>query len=488
MTEAKLQILDEVNCKFIGLDAIHRRVLHAKSKVFNPANRYIPSVRLGRWDGKEIYFQIGGGTYINLLPEQIDYLAEQNIDIEIEDLRTYNRDFEFSPIDDNYFSNKVWPDNHQMAGQPVKLRELQVIAANHFLSDQQCIAQLPTSSGKSLLCAVLAHKVEKYGRSIVIVPNKDLISQTEQYYRDLGLDVGVYYGERKEFFKTHTICSWQSLAKLSENAIDIGLPEPVTFEKFIQGVVAVIVDEVHTAKAQLLKDLLTGPLAKVPIRWGITGTIPKEPFEIINLTITLGNVTHSVATSDLQEQGILSNCDVNILQLIDLKEFSDYATEHDFLVTDKRRLDYISKIIISASASGNVLVLVSRKETGKELEKLIPDSMFLSGATKSTTRREHYDEVATTNSKILIATSGIAAVGIDVPNINHLIMLETGKSFIRTIQSIGRALRTTKDKNHATIWDICSTCRFSKKHLTARKKYYKEQGFPSTVEKVNWLA
>ena len=183
---------------------------------------------------------------------------------------------------------------------------------------------------------------------------------------------------------------------------------------------------------------------------------------------------------------MLSDCNVKILQLIDTQMFKDYHAEYEFLVSSPERLGFISKLIRAASESGNVLVLVGRKETGKQLEELIPDSIFLSGATDSKTRKEHYNEVKTSNSKVIIATAGIAAVGIDVPRINHLFLIESGKSFVRTIQSVGRALRTSFDKVNAQIWDICSSCKYSKKHLTERKRYYREQQFPFTIEKINW--
>ena len=57
----------------------------------------------------------------------------------------------------------------------------------------------------------MSYSVENYGRSIIIVPNKSLVVQTEADYINLGLDVGVYFGDRKEFGRTHTICTWQSL-------------------------------------------------------------------------------------------------------------------------------------------------------------------------------------------------------------------------------------------------------------------------------------
>ena len=53
----------------------------------------------------------------------------------------------------------------------------------------------------------------------------------------------------------------------------------VTLSEFLQGVKTVIIDEVHQAKAEVLKKLLTQHLNHAPIRWGLTGTVPKEQFE-----------------------------------------------------------------------------------------------------------------------------------------------------------------------------------------------------------------
>ena len=233
-----------------------------------------------------------------------------------------------------------------------------------------------------------------------------------------------------------------------------------------------VVSNCHGIQAEKLSGLLTKEFSEIPIRWAVTGTIPKEPHQVINLTISIGDVIHKLATSELQELGILSNCDVKIVQMIDSREFTTYSSEYSYLVSDEDRLEFVAKLIENAAKTGNILVLVGRKETGKTLESLISGSIFLSGDTKSKTRKDHYDEVAISNSKVIIATAGIAAVGIDIPRLNHLVIFEPGKSFVRVVQSVGRALRTSFDKNHATIWDICSTCKFSKRHLTQRKKFY----------------
>ena len=65
-------------------------------------------------------------------------------------------------------------------------------------------------------------------------------------------------------------------------------------------------------------------------------------------------------------------------------------------------------------------------------------------------------------------------------------LLEPGKSFVRVIQSIGRGVRKAKDKDFVQIWDLTSTCKFAKRHLTQRKKFYKEAQYPFTIEKVDW--
>jgi superfamily II DNA or RNA helicase len=85
-----------------------------------------------------------------------------------------------------------------------------------------------------------------------------------------------------------------------------------------------------------------------------------------------------------------------------------------------------------------------------------------------------------------VATFGVAAVGINIPRIFNLVLLEPGKSFVRVIQSIGRGIRKAEDKDFVQIWDVTSTCKYAKRHLTERKKFYKEAKYPFTLEKTDW--
>jgi superfamily II DNA or RNA helicase len=139
---------------------------------------------------------------------------------------------------------------------------------------------------------------------------------------------------------------------------------------------------------------------------------------------------------------------------------------------------------------------VDRIETGKILQAYLstlfsllsdkPEAVFVSGSTKATDRKDEYDEIATSTNKVIIATYGVAAVGINIPRIFNLVMVESGKSFTRVIQSIGRGIRKAEDKDHVEIWDITSTCKFAKRHLTKRKAFYKEANYPFSSEKLDW--
>ena len=60
----------------------------------------------------------------------------------------------------------------------------------------------------------------------------------------------------------------------------------------------------------------------MPLRWGLTGTVPKEPYEFQALHCSLGPVINQLAASELQEKGVLANCHVNVVQLIDHAEFT----------------------------------------------------------------------------------------------------------------------------------------------------------------------
>jgi superfamily II DNA or RNA helicase len=480
--KAIIEINDETTCKIRGLEPSVTRKLMKAFEYEIPGARFTPACRLGRWNGKESFFTVSGATYINLLPEIIPILYDEYYEIDINDSRDYCQDFEFEPITENTFADKLWPAGHPAAGQPVILRDYQVEIVNSCLTEKQCIQVAATGAGKTLICAALSLIVEKYGRTIVVVPNKSLVVQTEKEYRNLGLDVGVLFGDRKEYDKTHTICTWQSLDRLVKNTKNYAADVPM--DEFLKGVVAVVQDEVHLASGATIKSLLTKTFSKIQLRWGLTGTIPKEEHNARALQVAIGSVVGTLSAHDLQEEGVLSSCNVNIVQLEEFVEYADYASELKYLVTNTKRLDYLIEQL--RKLKGNTLVLVDRKFTGEYITSAIDGSVFINGGVKVKDREDRFDEIDLSEYSLTVATFGTCSTGISITKLENLVLIEPGKSFVRVIQSIGRGLRKGLGKDHVEIWDYCSNCKFSKRHLTSRKKFYSEAQYPYQITKIKW--
>ena len=136
-----LHVKDEVNVKIEGLELDTRRKLSNKFKFEIPGARYMPAVRLGRWDGKVAFFQMGGSTYINLLPEILPILASDGYDVTLNDVRDYQMDYPLEPVTEDSYSDYVWPDKHPAAGQPIVLRDYQVEDINNFIKSPQSLQE-----------------------------------------------------------------------------------------------------------------------------------------------------------------------------------------------------------------------------------------------------------------------------------------------------------------------------------------------------------
>lgn len=263
MSSCKITILDEVNIKVSGLAIETRRKIANKLKYELPYARHMPAYKLGRWDGTKSFFSIGGTGYLAHLDVILPIIEYDGYDIDVEDNREYF-DLQFQPIDENYWADKgvVWPEGHELAGKPIILRDYQYEVVNKFLENPQSLQEVSTGAGKTITTATLSHLCEPFGRTIVVVPNKSLVSQTEEDYINCGLDVGVYFGDRKELGKTHTICTWQSLNILDKKTKDSEeLEDIVTLAQFCEGVSAIIVDECLSGDT-----LITTPSGKVKIK------------------------------------------------------------------------------------------------------------------------------------------------------------------------------------------------------------------------------
>jgi superfamily II DNA or RNA helicase len=77
-----------------------------------------------------------------------------------------------------------------------------------------------------------------------------------------------------------------------------------------------------------------------------------------------------------------------------------------------------------------------------------------------------------------IITTTIYDDGVDLPDLRTLILAGGGKSTVANLQRIGRGLRKAAGKHEVLVIDFNDkTGAILKRHSTARKKVWKDEGF-----------
>ena len=122
------------------------------------------------------------------------------------------------------------------------------------------------------------------------------------------------------------------------------------------------------------------------------------------------------------------------------------------------------------------LILIPRITLGEEYEAAIPRSLLVHSKIGKKQRKAAMEEFKSGNLRTMIATS-LADEGLDLPNVELLIMVSGGRSSQKTIQRASRALRKTDSKNCATILDFSDRFHpIGAYHAKKRMECYRQLG------------
>ncbi len=456
-----IKIHDEIWCTLVGISATHLDELYNKFGPYIPGYRFMTKFKLGRWDGRVRFVQKNGKTYVKLLEKIIPYLSNWGYELDLDDNRIgYKLP---AKIDENIFKEFG-----------IILRPHQVEGTNALLEAGSAIGTLGTGLGKTFLTASLSYAMEQINyRSIIVVPSIDLVNQTYESFINCGLDTGKYCGDEKDINHKHVISTWQSL---QNNPFLLSSGD----FKCIQW------DECHQSAASVAQSLLNDYGKEIPYRFAVTGTFPKEESSQLAIHSAFGDIVYKMTTRQAMDLGYLTPVEIEVIMFKEKikEEFPDYTAEKNYLIKSDGRIDVLADLIINrCDMYGNTLVLVNSVSFGKKLASMIEGAVFLHGDTKTDIRKEHYDLFEVENGLIRIATFGIASTGISINRVFNLMMIDAGKGFTKTIQSIGRSLRLAEDKDIAHVCDVYSNLKWSKKHAKEREKFYKEAEYP-VVQKI----
>lgn len=472
--QVTIWLKDEVNCTIVGLNSNDAKTLFDKFGIYVTGYMHRPQYKLGVWDGKKRFFSKLGNTYVNLLEQLVPMLVKMGYKLKIKDDRIPLNIPELS-TDGNPFPTYV----DSQTCERFQLRPYQIEAVNAVVADNGGIMIAGTGSGKTSMSATIASLYETVGfRTIIIVPTTTLVKQSADDMKMWGMDVGQYDGKTKQLDRKHLVSTWQSLQNVPTIMSDYDV---------------VIVDECQAAQASVLANLLEKHGRHIRCRFGLTGTMPKDPVADLQIKMMLGNIKYEIHAHQLIEMGFLSDLDIEMIQLeedIPDTHFPDYASENSYIRINKDRNGWLINFVraLSQQELGNTMVIVSSKQHGKKLASLMPEAHFVSGDDDVEDRAVIYDYFSKNNNLIVIVTAQVGGVGLSINRIFNLILLDIGKSFIRVIQAVGRGLRKNakQGKVRVKVYDIHSSLQYGKKHCRDRIKFYKESKYPYSRKSIKY--
>ena len=436
-----------------------------------------PKFKIGHWDGKIYLFDI----YKKTLPFGLlgEFLA-------IKKKCFPNLKLEIDPEIKCFVEQDLYFENIEIEKlEPWDYRPYQEDCIRKALKYKKCILRAATSAGKSYIIAGIIKNLLHYKKiqnAIIIVPTTSLV---EQFYKDL-IDYGFYkeelgrvYSKFKDWDKKIVISTWQSLRHSIDNVIPFN---------------CIIVDEVHTARATVIRDILK--ISSSFYRIGCTGTLPESRLDLLNVKSYLGPVVADVSASELGKLGFIS--DIQILQyrlFHNVKFSTDYNEAKNEIFQNPFRLNVIKNIINLSKKS--ILLLVGKVEIeGVFLKKYLLESLkcdddhivFISGSMSASDREIWRQKVINNpNEKfIIIATIQCFSTGVNIPNLSSLVFATPFKSKIPVLQSIGRILRKHHSKNGAIVYDIIDeNNKWFSKYGDIRYRYYMKEKFKVTTKELH---
>ena len=438
-----------------------------------PAAKFHPSYKMGAWDGKIRLLNYKEHTiYVGLISHIEKFCNERGYTLVYDGI-----------VDDNFSLNEA-QDFISTLGIPFEPRDYQLEAFVSAVRKRRMLLLSPTGSGKSFIIYFLIrwYMTQHDRKHLIIVPSTSLVAQMKKDFADYGFDSKenvheIMSGRSKETDKKIVISTWQSLYKMPK--------------KFFQQFGTVVVDECHGVKAKSLTNIMT-KMTETPYRFGTTGTLDGMLTNKLVIEGLLGGVRRVTQTKDLIDKKVLSDFMVKAIILKHqgrVRSDIKYQEEIDYLVSSESRNKFIKNLVLSLK--GNTLVLFNYVEKhGVPLYRLVNDAkkegrkcFFVHGGTDLDAREKVRSTVENEENAIIIASSGVYSQGINIKRLNNVVFTHPGKSRVRTLQSIGRALRRVDDEE-AVLYDIVDdltngrkTRNFSLKHYQERFAIYKSEKF-----------
>jgi len=436
---------------------------------FSPGYEFTPRYRNHVWDGRIKLFRRLNQTFpAGLLPDVVEALQKEGAKVQVDDQR-------HCPARGTEPCAQVQLEGVSFA-YPF---EYQPACAQTLVNAHRGIAAVATNGGKTTIAALVIKTLKL--PTLFMVPSLDLLHQTRKVFMqrlDLSLDgVGICGDGKWQPGKWITVATVDTLrARLEQEEC----------QRLLHNVDVMFIDECHHTGSDTWYEVVSHCSAFY--RFGLSGTpLKRTDGADLRLVAATGRVAYEIRNKELIERGISVRPHIHWLKIRDprIAEGAKYPEAHQLGIVENvfRNMTLCRKAAEFVSQGLSVLILVDELKHGRILDErlwsfrkseFIPHQ-FISGEEPSEVRSKAFEEFKQGVIKVLIATS-IMNEGIDMPNIDVLILAAGGKSSIRTLQRIGRGLRRGGNIDRLYVVDFVDfQHKYLLKHSLQRLTDYKAE-------------
>lgn len=425
-----------------------------------------------RWDGRNHLFKDNKFSS-GLLPRVERILKANKIPYKIKDNRN------------------LIPFKKKIKTKNIEQREYQERVLDVCLKKKGGIVQAATGSGKSIMITELIANTNV--KTMVYVIGIDLLYQMHETFEHmLGTKVGIIGDGKAEVRKINVCTVWTAANALGNKYTPFDDEDRSKTEKIDDKNKAKIIKAIRTSEMTIYDEcqmlaaktlqLINHNSLAADYKFGFSGTPYRDDNADLLLEAVCGNIISEVTASELIKTGYLVKPTIHF---VSVPEHSPQLTGNyssiyrQYIVENEVRNDKIIKSVDKLIEKGRkILILVKNIKHGQILlDALLKkglDVYFVRGNIKSEDR--NYIRQAFIDDEIdLIIASVVYDQGVNLPNLDALVLAGSGKSTGRTLQRLGRVIRAHPGKKDAIVIDFLDNAKYLADHSAKRVEIYRRE-------------
>jgi len=415
------------------------------------------------WDGRKYFLTEGGKLPTGFIPYLFTYLENTEVKVEVIDERVNL--IRFNPV----FNDNIGEITLRTYQAPaVKSLDNYITFRGQSFYFPSGVWDMATNSGKTLAASFLYHNLQGC-RMLITIDSEDVFNQLVKEFAQQGDEVGMIASTKIDL-KPITV----GMARTLFNRM-----QSVSFRKSLQMFNTLVVDEGHQAGGKQYSWVIKN-LDHAGVRLIMSGTPLDQASEIKALTVAGlgGRILYTVTKQELMDLGVSKRVKVKVHHC-DAQLFwgqgYDYCYDEGVKFSSGRAS--IIRNIALSHPNRSILITVYYKDHLEFLYNTLQGVPLMEAVHGEDPQRSEKLERFRTGDTLVLISTEITKVGLNMPLINVIIMAQGEKSKVDIKQWCGRGERAFEGEESFELHDFYDVGQYVEDHSKKRIRVYRDEGF-----------